>query len=62
MWSLCCRFLRELFADVARDTSDTDTKSDFSDTDVQVEIEYDVATASEGENPFEDSSSGTDVS
>lgn len=54
-------------ADIARDTPDTDTKSECSDSDgsvESVEFEYDVASLSEpDDNPLnnDSSSSGTEV-
>lgn len=56
--------LSGLFADVAKDTSDTDTKSLCSeDSDLQVDLEYEVASNTDTDNPLDVSaSSGTDVS
>jgi hypothetical protein len=53
---LCC-------TDCAKDTSDTTTHSDWSDG-VTMEVEYEVASLSEKENPLGDGtlSSDTDVS
>jgi hypothetical protein len=51
------------YADDAKDTSDTTTHSDWSD-EVPVNVEYEVASLSEKENPLGDGSlsSDTDVS
>jgi hypothetical protein len=51
------------YADYAKDTSDTTTHSDWSN-EVTVDVEYEVASLSEKENPLGDGSlfSDTDVS
>lgn len=47
-----------MFADVVRDTTDTESRLDSSEYDV--EIEYEVASLSEGEHDYFGTSSGPD--